>query len=283
MAATTYAFWVVSWLGALLLIGFIWKKKLNREYPIFFAFLVAETVSDILNCSLSLASKNLVSGKFYYYSFWAGMAITTCLGFFVLQEIFRHIFRPYESLRTFASTLFRWSTLVLLMMAAIMALTSAPVTRSPITNYIYTIDRSVQLMQCGLVLFMYLFARQLGLTQSHRVFGITIGFGLRASVHLIAVMLRSRFPELILRDVLNVALMAVYLTAVVLWFTYMYRKEPERRRGSLLDQTESWNYALAAATNGDGGAAFLPSVVDTVERVLNKRSISISSEFKPRG
>jgi hypothetical protein len=51
----------------------------------------------------------------------------------------------------------------------------------------------------------------------------------------------------------------------------------------VLEQTESWNYALAAATNGDGGAAFLPNVVDTVERVLNKRSISITAEFRPRG
>jgi hypothetical protein len=279
MITITYCFWVVSWIGASVLIAYVWKKKLNREYPIFFAFLVVETVFDVTNCSLSFLSSKV----FYYYSFWTSMAVTTCLGFFVLQEIFRHIFRPYESLRTFASTLFRWSTLVLLMVAAIMALTSAPITRSPITNYIYTIDRSVQLMQCGLVLFMFLFARQLGLTQAHRVFGITIGLGLRASSHLIAVMLRSKFPELVLRDSLNIMIMVIYLAVVALWFTYMYRPEPERRRGSLLDQSESWNYALAAATSSDGGAAFLPNVVDTVERVLNKRSISISSEFKLRG
>jgi hypothetical protein len=82
---------------------------------------------------------------------------------------------------------------------------------------------------------------------------------------------------------LNVVSMGMYLIAVVIWMVYMYRPEPERRRASVLEQTESWNYALAAATQGDGGAAFLPNVVDTVERVLNKRSISISSEFRPRG
>jgi hypothetical protein len=280
--ATIYGFWVASWIGASLLIAYIWKKKLYREFPIFFAFLVAETISDLLNLVLNLAHRQ-VYRQAYYYSYWTGIAVTTCLGFFVLQEIFRHIFRPYESLRTFGSTLFRWSTLVLLMVGVIMAISSAPAMRNPITNYIYTIDRSVQLMQCGLVLFMYLFARQLGLTEGHRVFGITIGFGLRAAVQLLTVTLYSQFPTRVMGRLVDLMTMGMYLIAVTIWMVYMYRPEPERRRASVLEQTESWNYALAAATQGDGGAAFLPNVVDTVERVLNKRSVSISSEFRPRG
>ncbi len=276
--ATIYGFWVTSWIGAVVLIALIWKKKLNREFPIFFAFLVAETLSDLLNFSLTFTYRHA-----YYYSYWVGTAVTTCLGFFILQEIFRHIFRPYESLRTFGSTLFRWSTLVLLMVGVIMAVSSSAALRNPIASYIYTIDRSVQLMQCGLVLFMYLFARQLGLTEGHRVFGITMGFGIRAAVQLISVTLVAQFPSMNMARVLNMVSMGMYLVAVVIWMVYMYRPEPERRRASVLEQTESWNYALAAATNGDGGAAFLPNVVDTVERVLNKRSISISSEFRPRG
>jgi hypothetical protein len=274
--STIYGFWVISWIGTAVLTAFVWKKKLNRDFPIFFSFLVAETFFDLINFVL-----NQTAPAAYYYTYWTGVAVTTCLGFFVLQEIFRHIFRPYESLRTFGSTLFRWSTLVLLMVGAIMAFSSSATTLSPITNYIYTIDRSVQLMQCGLVLFMYLFARQLGLTEGHRVFGITIGFGIRAAVQLIAVTIFSQFPST--GRVLNIVIMGAYLVAVATWMVYMYRPEPERRRASVLEQTESWNYALAAATNGDGGAAFLPNVVDTVERVLNKRSMSISSDFRPRG
>jgi len=131
MAPTVYGLWIASWIGASALIGYIWKKKLNREFPIFFAFLVAETLSDLLNFVMSCVYK-----PGYYYSYWTGIAATTCLGFFVLQEIFRHIFRPYESLRTFGSTLFRWSTLVLLMVGVIMAMSSAlrDVRRSRITS-----------------------------------------------------------------------------------------------------------------------------------------------------
>jgi hypothetical protein len=62
----------------------------------------------------------------------------------------------------------------------------------------------------------------------------------------------------------------------------MYRPEPERRRASVLEQPETWNYALQAAANGNGGSAFLPSVVDTVEKVLTKRATNITSEFRLR-
>lgn len=275
---TLYGFWLASCLFEAFLLGLVLKKKLQRDFPIFFAFVAASTLSDIANFVLSF-----ISYTAYYYSYWFGAAITIALGFAVLHEVFRHVFRPYESLRTFGSTLFRWSTVVLLMIGAVMTLSSAPATRSPITNYIYTVDRSVQLMQCGLVVFLYLFSRQLGMTEGHRVFGISVGFGVTAATHLIAVTLRSHFPGQTSMFVLQIAGQAAYLTSVVIWTVYMWRPEPERRRASVLEQTESWNYALAAATHGDGGASFLPNVVDTVERVLNKRSMSISSEFRPRG
>lgn len=279
LMVTMYGFWIASCVLAAFLIGYILKKKLNREFPIFFAFLMVSTLSDTTNIVVSFLFKY----KVYYYTYWTGLALTVALGFAVLHEVFRHVFRPYESLRTFGSTLFRWSTIVLLMIGTVMALSSAPATRSPITNYIFTIDRSVQLMQCGLALFLFLFARQLGVTEGHRVFGIAVGFGVAAATHLVAVTLRSHFPTQTSQFVLQIVNQAAYLTSVIIWTVYMWRKEPERRRASVLEQTESWNYALAAATNGDGGASFLPNVVDTVERVLNKRAISISSEFRPRG
>lgn len=275
-----YAFWIASWVSALVLIGLVARKKLHREYPIFFAFLVAETAADITNFCTSFVSG--ISGKAYFYTYWGGIAITTCLGFAVLHELFRHIFRPYESLRSFGTTLFRWSTVVLLMIAAIMMITSVQPTKNLLVNFVWTTDRCVRLMQCGLVLFMYLFSRHLGLTEWHRVFGLSIGFGLTASLQLIVATLFSLFPNLKTLYVLNILNQIAYLAAVIIWMVYMYRPEPERRRAGVLERPETWNYALQAATNGNGESAFLPSVVDTVEKVLTKRATNISSDFRPR-
>jgi hypothetical protein len=272
-----YSFWFASWLATAVLVGFIYKKKLHREYPIFAAYLLAGVLSDVINFLAMCASY-----RFYYVAYWSTAAITTLMGFAVLHEIFRHIFRPYESLRTFGSTMFRWSSLVLLMIGFVMALSATPMTQDPISSFIFTIDRSVGLMQCGLVIFMYLFARHLGLAEGHRVFGISIGLGVTAAVHLVAITMRSRFQGTPSAYALNIMYMSAGLVAAVIWFIYMYRPEPERRRATVLEQTENWNYALSAVTNGNGDSAFLPSVVDTVEKVLTKRATSITSEMKSR-
>lgn len=274
----TYGLWIASFVSASALCGFIYKKKLNREFPIFFAFLAAETASDILNFICSFVSWNA-----YYYIYWLGAIASITLGFAVLHELFRHIFRPYETLRSFGATLFRWASVVLLLVGAIMAVTSTPIATTPLANFILTIDRSIRLMQCGLVVFMYLFSHQLGLTERHRVFGIAVGFGLTASLHLIAVTFMSVFPGNFFGSIINVIHQLAYLVSVVTWFVYMYRPEPERRRASVVEQSESWNYALSAVTNASGGSAFLPNVVDTVEKVLTKRNNNITSDFNPRG
>ena len=72
--------------------------------------------------------------------------------------------------------------------------------------------------------------------------------------------------------VLNVPYQLAWLVTVVIWTVYMYRPEPERRRATVLELPESWNYTLAGINNDNSAAAFLPNVVDTVERVLTRRN-----------
>lgn len=264
-------FWVAAALGLLVLVGLMLRKKLHRDFPVFFAFVVAEC----LDSWLAMVFK-AISYKAYYIEYWTLATIITLLGFAVLREVFLHIFRPYDALRNFGRMLFRWSAAVLILIAAVMTLSATPVTNNPITNFILTLDRSVRLMQCGLVVFLYLFAKQLGLTERHRVFGISVGFGVFASIHLMTVTLTALFPAATHSSdmyLLNVPYQLAWLATVVIWTIYMYRPEPERRRATVLELPESWNYTLAGINNDNSDAAFLPNVVDTVERVLTRRTV----------
>jgi hypothetical protein len=76
---------------------------------------------------------------------------------------------------------------------------------------------------------------------------------------------------------LNVPYQLAWLVTVAIWTIYMYRPEPERRRATVLELPESWNYKLAEINNDNRDSAFLPSVVDTVERVLTKRTVPTGS------
>jgi len=264
-------FWVAAAAGLFFLVGLMLRKKLHREFPVFFALVTAECVESCVGMALKA-----ISYKAYYIEYWTLSAVITVLGFAVLREVFLHIFRPYDALRNFGRMLFRWSAAVLILIALVMTLSSAQLTSNPVTNFILTLDRAVRLMQCGLVVFLYLFARQLGLTERHRVYGISVGFGVFASVHLMTVTLTALFPAATSPSImylLNVPYQLAWLVTVVIWAVYMYRPEPERRRATVLELPESWNYTLAGINNENSAAAFLPNVVDTVEKVLNRRTI----------
>lgn len=268
-------FWVAAATGLLFLVGLMLRKKLHREFPVFFALVAAECIESLLGMVLKSFSY-----KAYYVEYWTLATVITVLGFAVLREVFLHIFRPYDALRNFGRMLFRWSAAVLILIAAVMSLSCTPLTSNPITNFILTLDRSVRLMQCGLVVFLYLFARQLGLTERHRVYGISVGFGVFASVHLMTVTLTALFPAATssaMMYLLNVPYQLGWLATVIIWTIYMYRPEPERRRATVLELPESWNYTLSGITNDNSEAAFLPNVVDTVERVLTRRTVPPSS------
>ena len=255
-------------------------KKLNREFPIFFAFVLAECVDTWIGYVLKQ-----ISYKAFYVEYWTVSAITVVLGFAVLHEVFSHIFRPYDSLRSFGKMLFRWSAAVLLLIAVVMMLTAAPITHNPVVSFILTLDRSVRLMQCGLVVFLYLFAKQLGLTDRHRVFGISVGFGVFASVHLMTITLVALFPNAThtstANNLLNIPYQMAWLATIVIWMVYTYRPEPERRRATVLELPESWNYTLAGINNDNSESAFLPNVVDTVERVLTRRTVPTTGSGLP--
>lgn len=268
-------FWMGAAVGLCLLTALMLRRKLHRDFPVFFAFVTAECIDSWIAMPLKA-----ISYKAYFIEGWALTAITTVIGFAVLREVFLHIFRPYEALRNFGQMLFAWSAGVLVLIAIIITLTSAPLMNSPVLNFVLMLDRSVRLMQCGLVIFLYLFSRQLGLTEGHRVFGIAIGFGVFASVHLMTVTLGAMYPSAAsstMMYLLNVPYQLAWLVAVVIWIVYMYRPEPERRRATVLELPESWNYTLAGIKNENSDSAFLPSVVDTVERVLNRRTVPTGS------
>jgi hypothetical protein len=267
--------WMAAAVGLVFLSVLMLKKKLHREFPVFFALVVAECVESWLGMILKA-----ISYKAFYVEYWILASVITVLGFAVLREVFLHIFRPYDALRNFGRMLFRWSAAVLILIAAVMSVSATPVTSTPITNFILTVDRSVRLMQCGLVIFMYLFARQLGITERHRVFGVSVGFGVFASVHLMTVTLTALFPPTISRSVmylLNVPYQLGWIATVIIWSVYMYRPEPERRRATVLELPESWNYKLTEINNDNTDSAFLPNVVDTVERVLTRRTVPSDS------
>jgi hypothetical protein len=131
-------------------------------------------------------------------------------------------------------------------------------------------DRSLRLMQCGLVFFLLLFNEYLGIPHRSMLFGISLGFGLFAAVNMLVATALSHhgwLTSVALSEINSIA----YMVAVIIWLGYTLAAAPSksRAREELLMRTEGWNTALEEARVVPV-VSVLDVMDDTVSRLFNQ-------------
>jgi hypothetical protein len=243
----------------------MYRRGLHREFPYFFNY----TILQILGDPVLFALRG--SYALYYWAFWASTVLSALLSFAVLQEIFKTAFRPYEALRDLSVILFRWSALIILLVAGMWALSSIRTDQVDILrNSIFLVDRSIRLMQCGLVFFLLLFSEYLGISRRSFLFGIALGFGLFASVSMLVAASMSH-PWVAHLAIMRWVKSATYDLTVVLWMGYTLLA-PARSEATLtMVRSKEWNDALENAHQQAGADSLLDTMDRTVERLLYPR------------
>lgn len=241
------------------------RRRLHRQYPLFFNYIIFQVFHDLVLFTVLHVSKPA-----YYYTYWTLDVLAIAISFLVLREVFLQAFKPYEALCEIGNMLFRWSCLVMLLIATVIAFSSPLNGMDLFYSLLVSAERSVLVMQCGLVLFMALFSHHLGVTNRQYLFGIALGFGVFASVDMLA---NSAFQAKLISNTNSSTIgSAAYLISVCIWLVYSWAPEVEPRKVEILPQSERWNHALALALEPPGQEeGFLPSMERTVERLLNER------------
>jgi hypothetical protein len=262
---TDYVLWFGGTLMQLGVLVAMYRRGLHRDYPYFFNYTVLQVLSEPI---LFVLQK--YSYPTYYWSYWVSVALSALISFGVLQEIFHEAFRPYEALRDLSVILFRWSALVVLLVGVMWTITAAHSSQvDTITNGILLVQRSVRLMQCGLVFFLLLFSEYLGISRRHLVFGIALGFGIFASISmLVAVgMSHGTFVHVsVLRQINN----AAYDVAILIWLGYTALAPARSSVAVAAARSKDWNYALEDA-RVQPEDSLLDTMDRTVERLLYPR------------
>jgi len=257
-----YALWIVPvpvfvWMTLVMV-----RRKLHREYPIFTTFAAMQAAIFATDFYFYHRSLHL-----YFYSYYATAAVGVLLSFGVLYEVFGEVFRPFADLRELGRVLFRWAAVVLTLAALLLAANGPRMAGStPLFTTVMNLMRSVEVMQCGLVLLMLLCSRYLGITLRHRVFGVALGFGIIAAIDLLVVALLTNYGQAAARFV-QITKMLAFNSSAVLWLGYVYAGKVERTPTKQFAHAEQWNYALATAMNPGSNAPALPFIENAVERV----------------
>ncbi len=275
----TYAFWIAPAAMQAGLAALMVRRKLHKEFPAFFLYTTYEVAAF---CLLFLVYHRFLSN--YFYVSWACSALEIGLGFAVIVEVFSQAFQPYDALRDLGRTVFRWVALFLVLVAVVLAVATPGSGDSRIVAGILALDRSLLVMQCGLVLFLVLFLPHLGLSWKHNLVGIALGFGLLASADLIMVAARASGGPGAIGDVtLTLVHGAAYTLVVVLWTVCLLLPEPARRPVALASKSLRWDNELTGITRpATPEDSFLPRLEARVERVMARYNTAVTAPPQSR-
>ncbi|HZP24567.1 MAG TPA: hypothetical protein VFB04_14060 [Terriglobales bacterium] len=259
-----YVLWFTTPLLQIAVLIAMFRRGLHRSYPYFFNY----TIIGILSVPI-LYVLYRQSYTVYYYAYYTNIGLSVIVSFAVLQEIFKDAFRPYEALRELSVILFRWSALVVLLVAVMWAINTGKSNHGVVTDIIMLADRALRLMQCGLVFFLLLFSEYLGIPRRSLLFGISLGFGFFASVNML-VFTGFAHHGFLKQATLSTINSGAYMFAVVLWLGYTLAAAPARSKVTedLLERSRDWNSALEDARVPVVADSLLDSMDQTVERLL---------------
>ena len=250
-----------------------------RTYPKFFIYSLFGTIQSVLLLNISLRGNY----KWYFATYWVGSAVSSLLGFFVIQEVFVAAMRPLDGLRDLSVIAFRWAAALMLVVALLVALNSHAPYASGLPTAVINLESSVKLMQIGLLLMLFTFSKRIGLSVKTRTFGIALGMGVTASVVMFSTVLSGHLhgSNAAAVDMVKAAMcMVIY----GVWLAYFALPATEEKPliVPIASPLMRWNEIAAAIghpagrvmyVNGSASEPFLPQVERIVDDVLRKQRV----------
>jgi hypothetical protein len=243
----------------------LWRRELHKQFPAFFSYLIAQVVNFAVIFPLWVRGND----NYYFGLFWLGQAVNAVLSFKVIHEIFLDVFRPYHTLKDLGTLLFKWAGVVMLMVSVVVAFSNS-LDSDLLWQVLTTLQRSVRIVQVGLILFLLLFSRFLGVSRQQISFGISLGFGFFAGVELMLYALHSGgFFTLMKVNLIN---MTAYNLAVFVWLGYSLSRQTSRVAAVNLLQTQRWEQGLSDLQHPVPSDSLIPMFENMVERAFSRSS-----------
>jgi hypothetical protein len=258
------ALWIAHPALQLCIVGVMLWRRMYKTFPVFLTYVVTQ----VLIFAILFPIRRWGTYAEYFYTYWILAGIALVIGFMVIHEIFLDIFRPFHTLKDLGSVLFKWAGLVMLLMAGVVAAASPASSQGPLVQSVLTVQRCVRIIQCGLILFLLIFSKYLGVSWKQRSFGIAMGFGSFAIVEQVCVALRA--SGYLREDKLNLIVMFSYNAAILVWFGYMALKQMQRDDMTVLLTSQRWDQSLGDLQHPGAPDSLIPMFEGMVDRAFSK-------------
>lgn len=267
----------------LLCVLLLYRRKLLKQFVFLASYLLFLT---LLNAIRFLCYHEFGLSSWSYYSvYWIGTALANMAAIAVLYEIFCAAFKPFAGLQDLAKIVFKWAAGSILCIGFMVFMTNAGASAGAPYHWlrvsVHDFERVVGVMECALLIFLFVGSQQMGLSMKNRVFGFALGFGFDALWRLVVY---SVFMTRLSRIPLGSQLLPMgYYASLLIWVGYLLKPEPSRESIHIpvTSPLLRWN-EVALQLGHSGGKVgvlnpepFIPQVERMVEQVLQK-------EFAPR-
>jgi hypothetical protein len=209
--------WVAPNVLLLVLAALIWRRNLGQQYPVFLFFAVVSAIEQLTVYIADILPS--VSGETWYYIFGGGLLIEALIKFALIGQMFGFLLGMYPSLAKLGRLLISGVGVSLVLVATVVAAYTPKNNIYSIVSGVHIFEQTIYMIECGLIVFVFGFAAYFKLRWSRSAFGITLGLGISACVHLAtwALMANPHFPApyQIRLVFLN---MATYHVCVLIWF-----------------------------------------------------------------
>jgi hypothetical protein len=265
-----------------LALGLMYWRRLMTQYrplALFLAtrvasFAICDPVQHMAGKQLSVHSAYLI----YFYSYWISYAVEAILGFFIILGVYRLAMAPLQGLQRLGMLMFRWAGCIAVAIAITVALgphvTSVKFIRAAVTQ----LQQTQSILTLCMLLFVCLAIRPMGLSYRSKIFGISLGLGMMATMDLVSAAWLSHYNNMY--SSISVVSGAVVCLTLCIWMGYFAIPEPKRRM-IILPTTSPflrWNQISLALGDEPGFVAvgevspdmFAPAEVEVMRRASQK-------------
>jgi hypothetical protein len=255
-----------------------------RKFPSLAALLSVRLVSSLACITfVSLTGRGIekhLAYKLYFYTYWSSYAIEAILSLVVIYSIFKLAMAPLKGLATLGILVFRWAAAISVAISIGMAIGPHISGNKLLVAVVSQLQQTSSILTLCLLLFVCFAIRPMGLTYKSRIFGVSLGLGLMATVSLVNSAWLPRSPELF--SALNIMNGLAVCAALFIWSAYFALPEPKRRI-IVLPTTSPflrWNQISMALGDDPGFVAiggippevFAPAEIEIMRRASVKMS-----------
>jgi hypothetical protein len=217
-----YYFWIAPHLFLGVLVAGFLRRGLQRQQPIFFAYMVFTLIQFLTLFTVSLFATSSLNS--YRWVLVCGMGVDSFFQFAVIYELTSELLLSRSSLAGPLRTVLRWVSAVLLLVAAGISGAFSSISVQRVVNVLQVVEFSSSVVRCGLLIILFVFTRALQISWRSRSAGIALGFGILASIELAGVGLRGAFGRsgYITVDLVQ---MAGFHVCVLIWLVYLFLPE----------------------------------------------------------